>query len=113
MCFSTTCKAKSLKRPYLNFVYAFQPENINIKVIGRSRPLTPEEVNKGAKSVVKVSGDKISVESGGKVTCHTRLLSAEIMVRYDMSFQLVNKIEKAQTVKLGTHTTERKGDAYE
>ncbi|XP_060080891.1 chromosome-associated kinesin KIF4B-like [Ylistrum balloti] len=42
------------------------PENINIKVVARCRPLTPDEANKGAKTVVKVSGDKISVETGGK-----------------------------------------------
>ncbi|XP_021379477.1 kinesin-II 85 kDa subunit-like, partial [Mizuhopecten yessoensis] len=42
------------------------PENVNIKVVGRCRTLTPEEANKGAKTVVRVSGDKISVETGGK-----------------------------------------------
>lgn len=42
------------------------PENISIKVIGRCRPLTPEESSKGVKTVVKVSGDKILLELGGK-----------------------------------------------
>ncbi|XP_076117054.1 kinesin-II 85 kDa subunit-like [Mytilus galloprovincialis] len=42
------------------------PENISIKVIGRCRPLTGEESSKGVKSVVKVSGDKILLELGGK-----------------------------------------------
>ncbi|KAK3099844.1 hypothetical protein FSP39_010656 [Pinctada imbricata] len=64
--------AKTLWIPIIDFnflqsiVANRKPENINIKVIGRCRPLTPEEGNRGAKSVVKVSGDKISVESGGK-----------------------------------------------
>ncbi|XP_069129785.1 chromosome-associated kinesin KIF4B-like isoform X2 [Argopecten irradians] len=42
------------------------PENINIKVVARCRPLTSDEANKGAKPAVKISGDKISVETGGK-----------------------------------------------
>ncbi|KAJ8298132.1 hypothetical protein KUTeg_024663 [Tegillarca granosa] len=41
-------------------------ENINIKVIGRCRPLNSEESSKNLKTVVRTSGDKISVESGGK-----------------------------------------------
>ncbi|XP_076468028.1 kinesin-like protein KIF3A isoform X2 [Babylonia areolata] len=42
-------------------------ENVNIKVIGRCRPLTTEETDKGGKSVVKVTGgDKIVVEAAGK-----------------------------------------------
>ncbi|KAL8593853.1 hypothetical protein ACOMHN_018065 [Nucella lapillus] len=41
-------------------------ENVHVKVIGRCRPLTTEEVDKGGKSVVKVTGDKIVVEAAGK-----------------------------------------------
>jgi hypothetical protein len=44
-----------------------QPENISIKVVGRCRPLTAEESSKGVKTIVKVSGDKILLEVGGKV----------------------------------------------
>ena len=42
------------------------PENISIKVVGRCRPLTAEESSKGVKTIVKVSGDKILLEVGGK-----------------------------------------------
>ena len=39
-----------------------------MKVVGRVRPLTTEEVDKGGKSVVKVAGgDKLVVEAAGKV----------------------------------------------
>ena len=50
-------------------LFHFQPsENVNVKVIGRVRPLTAEEVDKGGKSVVKVvGGDKLVVEAAGKV----------------------------------------------
>ncbi|KAK7485572.1 hypothetical protein BaRGS_00023147, partial [Batillaria attramentaria] len=46
----------------------FQPsENVSIRVVGRCRPLTAEEVDKGGKSVVKTSGgDKLVVEAAGK-----------------------------------------------
>ncbi|XP_062568662.1 chromosome-associated kinesin KIF4A-like [Saccostrea cucullata] len=42
------------------------PESVPIKVCGRCRPLTQEEATKGVKSVVKSSGDKLLIESGGK-----------------------------------------------
>ena len=47
----------------------FQPsENVHVKVVGRVRPLTTEEGDKGGKSVVKVAGgDKLVVEAAGKV----------------------------------------------
>lgn len=47
----------------------FQPsENIKIKVVGRCRPLTPEEIAKGSKSVVNIQGkDKIIINAAGKV----------------------------------------------
>jgi hypothetical protein len=47
--------------------FNLQPENISIKVVGRCRPLTAEESSKGVKTIVKVSGDKILLEVGGKV----------------------------------------------
>ncbi|XP_025087513.1 chromosome-associated kinesin KIF4A-like isoform X3 [Pomacea canaliculata] len=42
-------------------------ENIKIKVVGRCRPLTPEEIAKGSKSVVNIQGkDKIIINAAGK-----------------------------------------------
>ncbi|XP_071087472.1 kinesin-II 95 kDa subunit-like [Haliotis cracherodii] len=41
-------------------------ESANVKVLARCRPLTQEEQNKGAKSIVKVSGDKVIVDAAGK-----------------------------------------------
>jgi hypothetical protein len=54
----------------LRIVFFPQPsENVSMKVIGCVRPLTAEEVDKGGKSVVKVSGgDKITVAAAGKVS---------------------------------------------
>ena len=53
----------------LHLFHLFQPsENVHVKVVGRVRPLTTEEVDKGGKSVVKVAGgDKLVVEAAGKV----------------------------------------------
>lgn len=45
---------------------AAMPESVQIKVYGRCRPPTQEEADKGMKTVVKCSGDKMLVESGGK-----------------------------------------------
>lgn len=42
------------------------PESVQIKVCGRCRPLTQDEADKGFKTVVKCSGDKMLIESGGK-----------------------------------------------
>lgn len=41
-------------------------DSIPIKVVAKCRPLLEEERQKGSKSVVKISGDRVSIEANGK-----------------------------------------------
>ena len=46
----------------------FQPkEAIPIKVIAKCRPMLEEEKQKGAKTIVKVTSDRVSIDAAGKV----------------------------------------------
>ncbi len=62
---SSPCSLPNAKQNVIVYVYLQPTESVQIKVVAKVRPLAHDE--QGAKKVAKVSGDKVSLEVGGKV----------------------------------------------